>query len=306
MTFFRLLRLPNLIILVVTLYTITQRVIYPPLIAHKIVPALTSKEYLLFLFIALCVGAGGYVYNDIVDQKTDLENNKRLIVGHKITNKIALGTYLFLMIAPLLPMLSLTMELHRPDYLLYYLFVVVILWLYNQFLKKMPLIGNIVVASLCAFAVYMPYILEMEGMVILKQTDLQSYREAFNIIIAFTVFSFLANLIREIIKDIEDIEGDQADGHKTFPIAYSIEKANTLVLAFTVILLVLIIAWTIPFIIDFNISTFLSSLLLILPLGYLIAKIRKATESIHYYNLSQYWKLYFAVGIISLVMMTYS
>ncbi len=306
MTFFRLLRLPNLIILVVTLYTITQRVIYPPLIAHKIVPALTSKEYLLFLFIAMCIGAGGYVYNDIVDQKTDLENNKRLIVGHKITHKIALATYLFLMIAPLLPMLSLTMELERPDYLWYYLLVVVILWLYNQFFKKMPLIGNIVVASLCAFAVYMPYMLELDAMTLLKQSDQESHKEALYIVIAFTVFSFLANLIREIIKDIEDVEGDQADGHKTFPITFGIEKTNTLALAFTIILLVLIIAWVIPLIMNYKVSSLLTSFLLIAPLSFLIVKMRKAKESIDYYNLSQYWKLYFAVGIISLVVMTYS
>lgn len=306
MTFFRLLRLPNLIILVVTLYTITQRVIYPPLIAHKIAPALTSKEYLLFLFIALCIGAGGYVYNDIVDQKTDLENNKRLIVGHKITHKIALVTYLFLMIAPLLPMLSLTMELHRPDYLWYYLFVVVVLWLYNQFFKKMPLIGNIVVASLCAFAVYMPYMLELDAMTLLKQTDQENHKEALYIVIAFTIFSFLANLIREIIKDIEDVEGDQADGHRTFPIAYGIHKANTAALIFTILLLVLIIAWITPFLIDFKIQALLASLLLIAPISFLIVKMRRATESIHYYNLSQYWKLYFAVGILSLVIMTYS
>lgn len=280
--------------------------IYPPLIAHEIKPALTSKEYLLFLFIALCLGAGGYVYNDIVDQKTDLENNKRLIVGHKITHKIAFATYLFLTLAPLLPMLSLTMELHRPDYLWYYLLIVIMLWLYNQYLKKLPLIGNIVVASLCALAVAMPYLLELDAMKLLSQADQVSYKGVINIILAFTSFSFLANLIREIIKDIEDIEGDQAEGHNTLPILTSKDKANSIAMILSVILLAMIVAWTISSLIDINTASMISGLMLITPLVFLIVKMRKATESIHFHNLSHYWKLYFAVGIISLMIMTYS
>ena len=280
--------------------------IYPPLIAHEIKPALTSKEYLLFLFIALCIGAGGYVYNDIVDQRTDLENNKRLIVGHKITHKIALVTYLFLTIAPLLPMLSLTMELHRPDYLWYYLLLILILWLYNQYLKKMPLIGNIVVASLCALAVCMPYLLELDAMRQLKEADKISYGGVINIVLAFTAFSFLANLIREIIKDIEDIEGDQADGHRTLPIITSMHKANSVAMILSVALLIMIVTWTISSLIEVNTASIISGAFLIIPLVFLIIKMREATESIHFHNLSHYWKLYFAVGIISLMIMTYA
>jgi len=303
--FLRLLRLPNLILLVVTLYVITIRVIYPPLIVNKIAPALTSKEYLLFLFIALCLGAGGYVYNDIVDQKTDLENQKRLIVGHKITHRIALGAYFFLTIAPLLPMLSLTMELDRPDYLWYYFGVVVTLWLYNQYLKKLPLIGNVVVAGLCGLAVLMPYLLELDAMLVLKENDVGGYWTAIATIIAFTTFSFLANLIREVIKDIEDIEGDKAAGHHTLPILAGIAKSNIVAQVLSMVLLAAIITWSIYAFIQVDLKSIISCGLLIIPLILLIIKMKSASMAQQFHDLSQYWKMYFAVGIVSLIIMTY-
>ncbi len=310
MSFLRLLRLSNLVILVATLYIITQRVIYPPLIAHGIAPSMTSKEYLLFLFIALCIGAGGYVYNDIIDQNTDTENNKRMIVGHTITQKIAFGVYVFLTLGPLLPMLSLIMEINRPDYLWYYFALVAIIFVYNQFLKSIALIGNVVVALLCSCAVVLPFLIEWDAMQILKVEDLSNYKLTLSFVGAFAVYCFLANLIREIIKDIEDIKGDQIIGLKTLPIVIGIPHTIRITLFLSASLLVCILSWLgftllgSGVITSSTTSIVVASLLLIIPLIGIIIKLTVTDEETDFHAISQYWKIYFVCGIIALILLT--
>ena len=92
-------------------------------------------------------------------------------------------------------------------------FSIFLLWLYSNLLKRYALIGNITIAFLSFLAIY-------------QLALVFGYHE---VIMQFGVFAFIISLIRELIKDLEDVEGDQKFGCKTFPILYGRKNTKWLV-----------------------------------------------------------------------------
>jgi len=305
LSFLRLIRLPNLIILLLTLYLITHQVIYPPLITYRIAPSMTSKEYLLMLFIVACIGAGGYIYNDIIDQKTDEENEKEPVVGSKIGKKLALWSFIFILLAPLLPLASLIMELERPDFLWYYLGLSLILLLYNIVFKRLPLIGNLIIALLCGLAVYTPFFLESKALSRLQLEDPSLYKSVELTVLGFAVFAALSNLIREIIKDQEDVSGDKKYGQMTLPILIGQKATSYIAITLCILLGAVIYRWwdmmDIP---RYEMPLIFVRFLLLIPLLNFSIRIYKAHSKEDYTRLSRYLKIYFGLGLLSLIVIT--
>ncbi len=94
------------------------------------------------------------------------------------------------------------------------LFSILILFVYSKFLKQIPLIGNITVAFLTGL------VFIFGGVVV--ENPIAAIVPA--------VFAFLINLIREIVKDMEDVEGDNKVGVITFPIKFGIQKSKIIIL----------------------------------------------------------------------------
>jgi len=111
----RLVRLPNLIILGATIWVTLKALIYPSLINHQLLSVLTNKEILLLIFIAICLGAGTYVHNDMVDVVSDQGNDKRDTVESKISRTMGWAMYILLTLTPIPFMLSFALELDRLD-----------------------------------------------------------------------------------------------------------------------------------------------------------------------------------------------
>ena len=244
MQLLQLFRIPNLLILVATLYLVTIGVIHPPLVSNGLAPSMTTKDYLLFLFIALCVGAGGYLYNDLMDVEADTHNERKPVIGRTITRKAIMFAYWFLVVGALFLVLALSIEIERLDLIPVYLFFVVLLWSYNRFFQKVPFIGNIIVAGLCSSAVFIPYYLEYPVLNVLAREDAPSYQIMIAILGGFFVFSFLSNLIREVIKDLQDIEGDRLAGYQTAPVYYGELFCKKVSFVLTVLLALSIIVWS--------------------------------------------------------------
>lgn len=170
--------------------------------------------------ISLCLGtvlitAAGYIINDYFDVKTDAYNKpKKVVIGRKIKRLTALSFVLFLNSSSLI----LAFIFNR-QVLFSYLIVIVLLWLYSYIFKKSFLIGNLLVAGLAAYSLY---ILAYLG-------------ESNNLLLAFSGFAFITTLIREIIKDCEDIRGDAAIGAKTLPIVFGHPTSRIIILLLVLI-----------------------------------------------------------------------
>ena len=168
-----------------------------------------SSIALLASFAAAITAGAGNVINDIVDVEADRVNrSKRILVQGIISKQTATLYYVFLIILSIIcsanvsaTAMSIVILVHG------------VLFVYSKSLKGIPLIGNIVVAGLTGFAFL------YAGIIASK------IEECF----IFAVFAFFVNLIREIVKDIEDTEGDITQGVVTFVTRFGMRKTQTLI-----------------------------------------------------------------------------
>lgn len=171
---------------------------------------ITDYPRLLLLFSGtLMITAAGYVINDYFDIKADAINKpNNVLIGRAVSRRKALLFVLILNASSLL----IALFIGKPIFLTY-LTIIVLLWLYSYLLKRSFLIGNLLVASLAGFSIYI----------------LSYFKPINNLMIAFVFFAFITNLIREIIKDAEDIKGDLLLRSNTLPIKLGIQNTRIII-----------------------------------------------------------------------------
>lgn len=206
------------------------------------------------LFLAGLVGfiitAAGNSINDIMDIDIDRINRpQRPLPSLRLTIKQGWLLFVFLMTASVV--LSLLIN--------YFSFLIILssnllLILYSVSIKRVPLFGNIVISFLTAYAFI------FGGMV------------AGNVNGAFipAIFAFLINMIREVIKDMEDIEGDKMSGVNTFPIKFGNKASKYFVLVVSAILFLFTL---VPFLFHiYQIEFFLIVMIIVNPVLFFIVK----------------------------------
>jgi 4-hydroxybenzoate polyprenyltransferase len=178
-----------------------------------------TSFYILLLssMAASLVAAAGNIINDIFDIETDkISHQNRVLVLEEITKKQAWYLYIILNITSILLALSLS-----AIFFVIVFFTILLLFFYSAYLKQQPLVGNLIIASITGLTfIYGGYA---------SGNPLAAIVPA--------VFAFLINFIREIVKDIQDIEGDLKLNYKTFPIRFGIDKSKQLIVLITLILI---------------------------------------------------------------------
>jgi 4-hydroxybenzoate polyprenyltransferase len=159
-----------------------------------------------------------------------------------------------------------------------------LLWLYSNQLKRLPFIGNFVIASLTAASVLVVVIYFPENKFL---------------VYTFAVFAFFISLIREIIKDMEDVKGDATFGCQTLPIIWGIRRTKGLL--YVLVALFLIVLFSISVYLDNAIVTYFC-LFILLPLGWFIYKLIKADTKKEFAYLSTMCKLIMLSGVLSMVL----
>ncbi|MCW8850098.1 MAG: geranylgeranylglycerol-phosphate geranylgeranyltransferase, partial [Melioribacteraceae bacterium] len=170
---------------------------------------------------AMMVAAAGNIINDYFDLEIDLINRPNRPIPLKIIEKNeAISVYLILLIASIAISYSLSMNI-------FYIVLLtnIFLFLYSAFLKKVLFVGNVVIA-ICTALVFI-----FGGIVVGNLNDA----------IIPAAFAFLINLIREILKDIEDLEGDKQANIITIPIRFGISHTRSIILAISLFLILLTI-----------------------------------------------------------------
>lgn len=200
---------------------------------------LSGSLWILFVIDTLLIAAPGYVINDIFDQKADIVNKpeKQFIGDDKLSLPTAWIYYACLVILGFGIAFYIAHQIDKILLLLIYPFAVILLFLYSKYFKKWPLLGNLVVSAFCAFVPAIIWYAEADMVESLLSIDPDRYHLITNVFTAYIVFAFLSTLVREIVKDIEDIEGDKKSMYNTLPIQLGIERANVVALFFCVLLI---------------------------------------------------------------------
>ena len=202
----RLFRLPNLLMI----FMGQLLVIWKFSLGQNFFAQLNDPGIWLLLLATQASAAGGYILNDYHDVRIDQINKPgRVVVGRLVTRRKTLFSYLLLTAFALLAGL-----LAGKKEGLLVLLCCFLLWLYSARLKCVPLAGNLLVAVLVALSLFLP--------ALRFEADLE-------LLLPFCQFAFLSNLIRELVKDLEDMRGDSQHACRTFPIAYGIPASRRLI-----------------------------------------------------------------------------
>ena len=241
-----------------------------------------STDFYVILFASIAaslVTAAGNIVNDIFDIETDkIAHQDRVLVLGKISKKEAWAEYIILNSISIIISVSLSVKL-----MVIVLATIILLYIYSSTLKKLPLIGNLTIAFLTGLAfIYGGF-------------------AAGNPISAIVpaVFAFLINLIREIVKDMQDIEGDKTSGVITFPIKFGFQKSKILILIIT---FSLILYTLYPFIIElYKIEYFIVVMVFVNPLLILSLKILfESKKENNISDVSNMLKLNMVFGLIAI------
>jgi 4-hydroxybenzoate polyprenyltransferase len=234
-SFFNIIRWKNLAIIAITQYVIRYFVISPILQVNDFQLQLSSFEFLLLVSATITIAAAGYVINDYFDIKTDLVNRPdSVVVGKEISRRTAIVWHIALNIIGVLCGIYLALRVGKITWSLIPFIVTGLLWFYSTSYKRSFLLGNIMVALLTAIVPLTVIVFEIPLLNKAYAEMMRQYGFNFSILAGwvgfFSLFAFLTTLIREIIKDAEDFEGDSEFGRNTLPIVLGINITKAILL----------------------------------------------------------------------------
>ncbi|CAA6814342.1 MAG: Ubiquinone biosynthesis protein UbiA [uncultured Aureispira sp.] len=278
---FRLIRIPNLIIIGMTLGL---------LYSNAETPSLDGFSFAILVLGTICIAAAGNVINDILDVEIDWINKKdRVVVGVLISLKSAWGLYFFLNIAALVG----AIYGRSIDLFSFFLGAIILLYFYSTLWKRQALIGNVVVAFLCTWVVF-----EFWWFSYASLTDYWQ-----GILLAYMIFAFLSTLARELVKDVEDMEGDKLQGCQTVAIQKGLPFVKKIILILLRFLLVLLIVEAYFL---YTYSAYLAFVYLItalvVPLFYMLRIVHQAEKTADFSRISRLLKAYMLLGLLLLLL----
>ena len=302
MNYLRIIRYPNLLIIILTQYAMRWGIIDPMLKAKGFELQLGHIEFLLLVLSTVFITAAGYVINDYFDTHTDFLNRpKRVLVGTKIPRRNAMAFHILLNIAGVGLGFYVSFKIGLPIFGLVFLLITGILWFYSTTYKRQFLIGNFIVALLIALVPLMVVLFEIPELTKAYKVTLlknnMDFMYLFYWVLAFSCFAFLVNLIREIVKDAQDFEGDNEYGRNSLPVVLGM-KGTKIVAEILLLVTIVALAYVYLQYLRDTITLIYFSVFLFLPFIFLIFKIYVAKSKTDFRKIGNILKVTMLFGIL--------
>ena len=303
LSFFKLIRIQNLIIVAATQYLMRFAVIAPILGINDFSLQMTEFEFFILVFSTVCLTAAGYVINDYFDTKTDnLNRPETVIVGKSIKRRSAMSIHLIFNFIGVIGGFYVSYKIGLYQLGIIFLIVSGMLWYYSTTYKRQFLMGNILVAVLTGLVPLMVILFEMPELNKAYREILISNNTNFNHVFfwvaGFSFFAFITTLTREIIKDTEDFEGDSAYGRNTVPIMLGIKWTKIIILGLIATTLISIVLIYLKFLTGSLLTLLYISVGVVIPMLFLIYKIIMADKKTNYHFASVLMKFIMLAGIL--------
>lgn len=255
----------------------------------------------LSCFLTLClstvlIAAAGYMINDYFDMGIDTINKPHKVTIEKVfSRRTIISWHILLNVLALLMAAYVFIEYLKLRFLLIQLFSISLLIVYSTTLKRKLGIGNLSIACLTALTVFSVGVYDPEFNVFdFGERPIQVFW-------LYIAFAFFITLIREIVKDIEDMKGDSTQQCQTIPLVWGITKAKQIVYGIAGVLMALIM---LALYLKANPSVYLGFIWLIgivLPLLFVLNLLKKANTSRQFHSISSYLKWVTLIGILSML-----
>jgi 4-hydroxybenzoate polyprenyltransferase len=276
--------------------------IYKPL--YPLSSTQVDNNFYLVALTNILIAAAGYIINDYFDVNIDQVNKpQKVVVGAYISRRWVIFSHLLfsiigIYIAALVFPFKQYWHIHLSN-----LLAILLLWFYSTNFKKDFLIGNIVISILTAWSIAVVYFSKFTIQEITHPliSDVANFRFA-KLMVLYSVFAFILTLVREALKDMEDIEGDQKFGCKTLPIVWGLMPTKIYISVWLVVViacLAIIQLYIIPF--GWWYCIIYNLILIIAPLVFVLLKLKTSFTSTDFRKLSAYVKFAMFAGILSML-----
>lgn len=297
----KLIRLPNLIIIALTLYAFRYLVVKPYYGMSGTEFQMDSINYSLMVIVTLFIAVAGYVSNDYFDLEIDRINRPdRPAVSGKISHSAFPFIAVSFSILSVAGMIVLWLRMNCFWAVPVLLLALLSVWWYAAILKKSLFLGNLAVSFMSSLTLGMAWFFEW---LMLHKAGIHIYetKPLNRIAIGIVVFAFMLSLIREIIKDLEDMEGDGLNNCRSIPIVKGVSFTKNFLYILSMILLILLVfgqiglsAMYFPMVVIWLIPA------VQLPVLLFIIRLRKADSRESYHRLSTMIKWIMVGGIASM------
>ncbi len=300
-SFFKLIRWPNLVMIVLVQYLIRFAIIESLAVPH----VLNHFYFFLGVLCSVSLAAGGYVINDIMDIGADTTNKpQRMVLGARISVDTGWTIYAVLNFIAVISGYLVARQTSIGQLWLIPVVAAALLYLYSSDLKKRAVIGNLVVSILTALPIFLVAVFDVLPAATVNNKEL--VKPVFLAISIYAAFALALNFIREIIKDAEDIEGDSAAGYRTLAVLMGRQNVRWII--------AILIVGVLTFTLGYNFYLFQSdlysalyvSIFVNLPLAYLMIKVMLAKSKADFFKASTLTKIIMLTGILSMLVFTLS
>lgn len=272
----RLVRMSNLLIVAITQY-LTRILLIGP--RHEWREIISDPKLFVLSLSTVCIAAAGYIINDYFDIKIDIVNKpERVVVGRYLKRRWAMGAHQVLNVVGAALGLLLGIWVFLVN-----VFSITLLWFYSERYKRAPFIGNLIVSLLTGFSLL---ILTL------------NYPANRRLVLIYAVFSFFISLIREIVKDMEDIRGDEAHGCRTLPIVWGIRRTKYFL--YGIISVFVTTLFIMADTLNNNVLAVLF-LLLLVPIGWLVYSLSHSDTRRDFKKISTLCKIIMLLGLLTML-----
>lgn len=304
--FLKLIRIRNLLIILLTQGLIFFGLFLPVFRKFQLTGPVSWFDFILLFGYTSFIAAAGYIINDLVDTGPDSINKPdKVFIGHSISVRKAKWMYIGIVSASLI--LAILIDLRASTWYFIALHPLLNLGLaaYSLKLKRWPLAGNLLIAFFSALVPAIFLVFFKNGLVSMNVPEMATAKNwLIRLVAAYTLFAFLSSLMREIVKDMEDMDGDRQFGIRSTAVALGLKASKYITVTVAVVLVFALIAWTAVSARSQPILIWIYPVFLVSFLCYLVVKLRKSFQKSHFTRLSAEIKYLMLAGLLYLFIMS--
>ena len=301
--FLRLIRWPNLVFIALTQFLFWQFILpFSFAVSHSMyVTRLLSPSLFCALVLAsVCIAAAGYIINDYFDVNIDqINKSDKVIVGTVIKRRVAILFHAVLSLIGFGLSLYVGQKISNPYIPIFNLIAIAALLVYSTTFKKKLLVGNILISLLTAWVIVVLSLAEYRFNISVNNAV---WQRLLKLTFIYAGFAFIISLVREVIKDMEDMEGDRRYGCTTMPIVWGIQVSKVFAAVWIAVLTGIVASIQIYLLtLGWWFSSLYSLIAIIFPLVWVLKKLYEAKTSTDFHVLSGVVKLIMLAGILTMV-----
>ncbi len=301
MNYLNLIRYQNLLFIALAQVAIKYG-LFQPLGVNN---TLSTFNFILLVVATVCIAAGGNIINDIYDVEIDKINRpNKVLIGKKISESNASRLFIALNVIGVAIGFYLANSIEKSGFAALFIIISALLYLYASYLKSILLVGNLLISALVAMSLIIVPLFDLLPAITPQNQAAQS--AIFKIVLHFSLFAFLLNFIREIVKDLQDVNGDKKGGRNTLAIALGRKRTNTIVFILGVFMVLLTVLYMYEKLYDVQILLLYFLFAIVAPLLYFCIKSWDAESQKEFAFQSKLLKIILFLGICAIFLMPFS